>query len=619
MLPFFPYPYPDETFYSLLARYNINSGNLKSKHTIEDLYGVKTRRAVSDFAICLEVLLRKIPGFPLDAEEIIQKHTLYPYYSAFIPFDRVRKIKSKIINGESDVHTLMGISAGSITNSKSLKHCLKCIEDDMNKYGETYWHRIHQIPEVFICPIHNVPLLKTKNQLYEFNQHEFVPASVEFLDFNSELTFDKEMIEMLIMISHEVHWLLNNEVIMPNYSFYKERYISILQAKELATANQTINQQKWVQLFTNHYGESLLRLFQSEIDKKDYYNWLSSIVRKHRSVFHPIRHILVIKILCNSLQEFYSTDHKYSPFGRGPWPCLNPAHKNYRRKIIRSYELSTCINSKRPLGKFKCSCGFIYTRRGPDTDIKDQYKKDRIINFGEVWKEHLLFLHSQELPIGRIAMELGVDSKTVIKQLSLLKDIEISPVKKAKGQNKCICNREKWDSLIKRYPNYSVTQIRRLNPGLFMWLYKYDRQWLSKHSPKVNGILVAKERVSWAKRDEELFTEVQEIIKKWSSYEEEKGKLIRKTYSSIANRTQRPHFILKKTEKLPKTLNLLQKICESNEGFRLRRIDWAAGQLIEEGKIIKSWSLLKKSSIRSEYVNSTIIQYMEKYCHSVIR
>lgn len=39
MISFFPTPYPDELWYSVICRYHIHSGNSCAKHTLRQLYG----------------------------------------------------------------------------------------------------------------------------------------------------------------------------------------------------------------------------------------------------------------------------------------------------------------------------------------------------------------------------------------------------------------------------------------------------------------------------------------------------------------------------------------------------------------------------------------------------
>ena len=43
---------------------------------------------------------------------------------------------------------------------QGLKYCPICYMEDMEKYGEPYWRREHQIPLMQLCPAHRAPLVK---------------------------------------------------------------------------------------------------------------------------------------------------------------------------------------------------------------------------------------------------------------------------------------------------------------------------------------------------------------------------------------------------------------------------------------------------------------------------
>lgn len=45
MISFFPTPYPDELWYSVICRYHVHSGNSCAKHTMRQLYGDGTYTA----------------------------------------------------------------------------------------------------------------------------------------------------------------------------------------------------------------------------------------------------------------------------------------------------------------------------------------------------------------------------------------------------------------------------------------------------------------------------------------------------------------------------------------------------------------------------------------------
>lgn len=56
LLAYFPAPYEDELFYSVIARYHVHSGNFNFVDTIRDLYGKTQLKAIPDLATNLNAM-----------------------------------------------------------------------------------------------------------------------------------------------------------------------------------------------------------------------------------------------------------------------------------------------------------------------------------------------------------------------------------------------------------------------------------------------------------------------------------------------------------------------------------------------------------------------------------
>ena len=151
MLAYFPTPYPDELLYSVFSRYYARSGHLAYIYAAEELYVKKTTRPDVEFINeltenALESLTRE-----LSIEEVIQKHTLFPYYGRFLKYERRTKAFDALISMKGKFHDLLAVPTQRV---KYLRCCPLCVKEDRNKYGETYWHRIHHLTGVDICPVH---------------------------------------------------------------------------------------------------------------------------------------------------------------------------------------------------------------------------------------------------------------------------------------------------------------------------------------------------------------------------------------------------------------------------------------------------------------------------------
>jgi len=88
-------------------------------------------------------------------ERFIDNHTLLPFYSPFCPRMRVEQVREDMGgNNPVGVHGRLGILA--IPRPNQLRFCPLCAQEDKKQFGESYWHRLHQLPGVEVCPTHAV-------------------------------------------------------------------------------------------------------------------------------------------------------------------------------------------------------------------------------------------------------------------------------------------------------------------------------------------------------------------------------------------------------------------------------------------------------------------------------
>lgn len=82
MLLFFPMPYPDEWWYSVLCRYHVRSGNRKFMTTVSELLNRSHRAAINSLVPNSTVfeIINQLPSKAFNLEDILFHHTLLPYH-----------------------------------------------------------------------------------------------------------------------------------------------------------------------------------------------------------------------------------------------------------------------------------------------------------------------------------------------------------------------------------------------------------------------------------------------------------------------------------------------------------------------------------------------------------
>ncbi|AFK86117.1 MULTISPECIES: TnsD family Tn7-like transposition protein [Thermoanaerobacterium] len=615
MMTFFPVLYEDEVLYSVLARYHVRSGNTSYKATMKDLFGSTSVTAVMDLPSNIQNLVNNMPFNSRYTEEyLIKSHTLFPFYSAFLPPERAEKVleSMKGENGGS-IYSRTGIMASSITLNQYFKFCPVCAKEDKLQYGELYWHRVHQIPGVLICPKHHVPLYNSQVLIRVYNKHEYRAACEEnCVKPDIDMIYADDVFEKLVRLAEDAQVLLNSDFDKRTIEWYKEQYLAKMMEMGFANVNGKVHRKRFIKEFINYYGEVFLDIVHSGVDVDNDSNWLMDMVRKKNKTSHPIRHLLLSRFLGISLHDLFYKKMEYKPFGDGPWPCLNAASDHYLKPVVSDLKIVYSTDSKYPVGTFSCTCGFVYTRSGPDESEDARYRFGRIKAFGTVWEEKLKELVNQKLSLRETARLLGVDANTVKKYARKL-GLTTYWEKRSETDSECDNDgnsyssmnldrnyyREKWKELRKQYPEMGKTQLRQIDNALFAWLYRNDREWLNQNSPDKKVTNAVNTRVDWNQRDNEILSQIKGIVDKMLNSD---GKPERITISLIGSKLGIRGLLEKHLDKLPKTKAYLDSVIETNHDFRLRRIRWAVKELEKEGEELQMWKIMRRAGVREEYV-----------------
>lgn len=162
MITLFPTPYPDELLYSQLARYYAKSGYMAYIFAAEDLYANSKTRPDIEFLNAFTYDAYNHITKHLSINDVVLKHTMFPYYGRFLPYDRRIKAFQSLTSMSKEYQNLLYIPKNS---NRYLRYCPVCVNEDREMYGETYWHRAHQLPGVNICTNHKCMLIESSISL----------------------------------------------------------------------------------------------------------------------------------------------------------------------------------------------------------------------------------------------------------------------------------------------------------------------------------------------------------------------------------------------------------------------------------------------------------------------
>lgn len=601
LINFLPKIYTDELFYSVMGRYQKYSGYLNSKHTIIDFFGELKVTPTIEFQsnlislennLCINKVIKPIT--------IIKNNSLLPAYFCFMKKEIVNEVIDLLINDNGEgIKYKIGLIPGGLCRKNYVYYCPICCQNEIKEYGEAYIHRNHQLQGVDVCEKHSCLLKPYK---IETTKYEYVYLKSENLDFKV-IYPKKSMQSKLNRISQDSYFLLNNEYGDYYIDDINNKYKFLLYQKGLANINGRINQKELYKKFIKYHGKEFLSNLECNVDGKNEFNWLKSIVRKPRKTIHPLRHILFMEFLCGDVISFIKRlNEENFPNLKGPWPCLNPSCKNYKELVINNCMITIDSKSKKEIGTFKCECGFIYSR--PIT--KDLEYIGRVKCYGEVWENRLKELIKSQISIREIGRLMKCDSKTVIKYAEKLglKHLLKTNRKGINPSKRIFDNRLKYSyrnevlKTISLQPGINRSQLRSLLSKEYIYLYKNDKAWFEKNMPTVkkNTCNTRDYTNYWKKKDNEIL----QLVK--NAY----GEIIlinresRITKSAIGRKIKRSALIEKKLDKIPNTKEYLEKICESVEDYRYKRLDKTFKIIRDMNLHIANWKIIRMAGIRYE-------------------
>lgn len=552
-----PIPYPDELLYSVITRYHLRMNNMSPKWTFREIYGTDNVIPTIDLPSHLEALSRRSALYGISVDHWINRHTFYPFYAPFIPKDRAIRLRTLMKSSDgSGIHALVGITASTINRITQLHFCPSCYVQDIQTFGEPYWHRIHQLPGVFLCPIHRETLHQITTPFSDRHGLTVLPISKHmFRSIPIIEVLSAKLIDRFLDLIDDIQLLIKAGQSLVLFDL-RQAILPKLTELGYVTASGHIRQTMLKEQLVLFYSQEMLDLLESNPTKSEY-TWLEQSTRTARRSIHPLRQLLLIRFLYGSFGDFLNrSEEKNNPFGNAPWPCLNKAADHYRELVVMQCTVTRCSDTGRPVGTFMCSCGFSYSRRGPDRFEEDKFHRGRIKSFGPVWAVRLEQCMQEGLSYRATAKILGVDTNTVIKYAHADIIDSVKPCKQMKS---------------KKAKNALGSAISRNVPPV---------------------------RIDWEKRDLELSCEVESACK--SILDDFNSKPIRITIAWIGKRIGKLNWLEKKAHKLPVTMSILISYVESVSQFQQRRVRWAAECLSGEWPI-KRWKLEKLAGLRPDY------------------
>ena len=605
MITFFPDPYPDELLYSVCARYQERMMWGNQKTTLQDLFGTDTVVAVVDLPGHVGALVSRLPSnHQYSSDRIIDHHTLLPYFARFLAPNQLEGIRRAMRLGSgSGIAGQAGIMASTVKTPQVLQYCPQCVESDRMAYGETYWHRVHQLPGVMVCPHHpSTPIYPGRLAIHNarhrqsFDTLEGVVRAENVSRIPNPVTHP----DLAVFIARQSWVLLTQSRAAVGLDVLRQRYLERLQERDLAQESGRIRARDFVQQFEHSYGQNWLRAMGCGLTEDGEQAWVLRMVRRPKGSQHPLKHLLLAYFLGMTIETLWEPKRSSrSSKVNQLWPCLNRTANHYGQSLISETQAEIRKTPRGKVGIFTCSCDFSYRCAVGG----DPYLEAKVVQFGHLWESRLKVLSEDpKITLRGAARILGVDPGTVKYHATRwkLKRWQNPPApEKSHPPEPVESQRQKWLDLKVQYPDRGRTALRQIMPAVWTWLYRHDREWLMAHQPSTRPTLRPKRRsrVDWIQRDRDCAAQVPGIV---ARLKQQQDPITRITARAIFRDLGRSSWLERHRDKLPLTIQAMSGVVEDRAAFALRRLDMAAADFWRTGHQPKPWELLRVAGIRTD-------------------
>jgi len=405
-------------------------------------------------------------------------HTLFSYWAVTNNQNFCDEFDT-VINGGDSATEINRACARKISRLrvKYLKYCPMCAKQDINDYGETYWHRQHQLPEMFYCVKHQIRLVES-SVLLQKTAKKFYPASnevpAEYCGENPDIFLPYK--DKLIKIGQEIEWLINNGLNFDWSANGYEKYRRMLRDKGLATVKGNCSNYAEIDnAFYDYWGKDFIDILFSSFGNFRFNGWKRKIGKVAMQNYTPLYHIIFMCFLAGNIEKFVNSNPAETPFGHPPYKCENQICSHYRKDGAKMIGVQNADNGL--VGYFECSyCGMLYKYKKSNNSREHQVI---IVDYGNLWDSELRRCCRDPKITNKQATEILKCSNNVLRIQKKKRRLLKFPAGRYDSEKTLM---EYYKTIVteicEQYEEVTIALLREKAPGAYNYLKHYDSKWI---------------------------------------------------------------------------------------------------------------------------------------------
>jgi len=551
----------------------------------------------------------------LTAHYFAVNNTIFPFLKPFLTAERGIRVLELLESKEPETIQALQLCGQLHSNSPKwqfFRYCEDCWNDDIRAYGEPYWHRLHQLQGILMCPVHEKPIQNSTAYLKDVSTNYHL-ASFSLASGESIPRYSDSAAEMLGNLAGDAAWVMQHGETLPSSERMYELFDQLLRLKGYRSlSGRRTRSKEFHAVLTDYYGQEVLTMLHT--DPADLIPWSQLVISKKNNLMYPIYYLLFMRFLAGSAEAFYTKQHGAAhPYGESPWPCRNPACPHYLQDVIENLPMVSQCSWHR--ATFACPhCGFTYRRKQPVPKSEQYAGQIDIVDRGPLWMNAFRKMMEDGVPYYQIAKALQCYFNT-IKRLAVEQGfLQEDQIPAKRNYNYPRGAAKKAVSKPAEPPDYRqvLLQAMRDNPGCsrsflikhypeaYCWLRANDLEWYEANAPVSQRNACA----DWLVKDEDA---LQKAMKAVGYLRNLPGRPVWITRRSI-EKYSGMNNLYKNLDKgnLPKTQTYLDSILETHEDWGKRKIQWAVRVMVDEGKKLHLPQVQLRASISHKFFEPLI-------------
>ncbi|MFA0572132.1 TnsD family Tn7-like transposition protein [Vibrio splendidus] len=515
-----------EAFYSLVARHHAASPRRSLREKNRDLLGRTDVRINPQLPCMLEQVAKQTS---IDAERLLFNGTCFPVVGACLQDDKskARLRWHMLSNDGSHIAAVSRTACSRLRFSSALKLCSRCLEEDALKYGHGIWRTVHQYYGMFVCPKHACWLQYAPTDADGLNKRIELPPTLYDRSFHgSDLCLERALrLSQFISSWHRYECERRFEhLATPSHSSWMGK-AHLLTPKGQIRQSEAVNrlQDFWAPLFAG------AKLLPSKLYQFNFLRFL--LLNGHYN--HYIQHALVGASFAKNAKFYLQQTEQAS----------NYCNRESSKPRVCLSEL-TSGNSLRSVAKATgYSVGYLAAlaqRNGIAVNHRFKRLSNSLVDM--IIKLAFRGLHRRD-----IAKLCGVSVGTVEQKINSMSGLA------AWRKRLWFCQkrnqyRQTLQSIISQNPTLTRTEIKH-SSSCYMWLFRYDKDWLNQHLPKREPAKFHKS-IDWNQVDKKLAKQIKQHVNKANSV------------SHVERQVNSQHSLIKNRKRLPLSIKQAKQIAE---------------------------------------------------------